>query len=78
MQSELLAAQGETQGLEGQVRQQQQRIEQLLSALAATVDISAPVIDALGAAEERSGAFSAAVQQLCGQVLLFGCPKPVK
>ncbi len=68
MQGELRSAQAEIDGLEGQLRQHRQRAEQLLSALAATADISAPVQDALSASEERPAAFPAAVQQLCGQV----------
>ena len=43
-------------------------MEQLLSSLAATADISAPVLDAIGTPEERPAAFSGAVQQLCMQV----------
>ena len=66
MQCELQAAQAEMDGLEEQHRQ---RAKQLLSALAATADVSAPVQDALSASEERPAAFSAAVQQLCSQVL---------
>ena len=50
-------------------------MEQLLGSLAATADISTPVLDAVGASEERPAAFSAAVQQLCTQVppLLYCC-----
>lgn len=68
LQDQLRAAQGGIDGLEGQARQQQQRMEQLLSSLAATADISMPVLDAIGASEERPAAFPAAVQQLCTQV----------
>ena len=64
LQDQLRAAQDGIDGLEGQVRQQQQRMEQLLSALAATAEISTPVLNAIGASEERP----AAVQQLCMQV----------
>ncbi len=75
VQDQLRVAQGGIDSLEGQVRQQQQRMEQLLSSLAATADISAPVLDAVGASEERPATFSAAVQQLCTQVppLLHCC-----
>ena len=69
MQGELRSAQAEIDGLEVQLRQHRQRAEQLLSALAATADVSAPVQDALNTSEERPTAFSTAVQQLCGQVL---------
>ena len=69
VQGKLQSAQAEIDSLEGQLRQHRQRAKQLLSALAATADISAPVQDALSASEERPTAFSAAVQQLCSQVL---------
>ncbi|CAL5221203.1 g3352 [Coccomyxa viridis] len=68
LQDQLRAAQGGIADLDGQVRQQQQRMEQLLSSLAATADISTPVLDAFSASEERPAAFPAAVQQLCSQV----------
>ncbi len=67
-QTQLQLAHAENEGLEGQVRQQRQRLDQLLSSLTATVDISPFVLDTLGATEERPGAFSGALQQLCSQV----------
>ena len=68
LQNELRAEEGRTEGLDFQLQKQHQRMNQLLSSLAATADISASVLDDLDASQERDPIFSAAVQQLCTQV----------
>ena len=70
LQNQYLSTQGEIESLESQARQRQQHMDQLLSSLAGTVDISAPMLDAVSAAMERPAAFPNAVQQLCSQVFL--------
>jgi len=77
LQNQYLFAQGEIESLESQVRQRQQHMDQLLSSLAATVDISAPILDAVSAAMERPAAFPTAVQQLCSQVCLCVPTSPI-